>query len=170
MKSWAKLEKISDRSRGFTALIILPVWVFDYFHNNKSWKFLHIPSECHSSPVFEEYYFCAFYSCWSHFLCVCCAKSLQSCLTLCDPIDCSSQASSPGSPGLSRQEYWSGLPCPPPGNLPNPGIEPNLLCLLNWQVDSLPLVPHGNILFFIYLAVLGFHCGMWNISVVACGI
>ena len=25
--------------------------------------------------------------------------------------------------GLCRQEYWSGLPCPPPGNLPNPGIE-----------------------------------------------
>ena len=26
--------------------------------------------------------------------------------------------------GFYRQEYWSGLPCPPPGNLPNPGIEP----------------------------------------------
>ena len=26
--------------------------------------------------------------------------------------------------GFSRQEYWSGLPCPPPGDLPNPGIEP----------------------------------------------
>ena len=26
--------------------------------------------------------------------------------------------------GFSRQEYWSGLPCPPPGHLPNPGIEP----------------------------------------------
>ena len=26
--------------------------------------------------------------------------------------------------GFSRQDYWSGLPCPPPGNLPNPGIEP----------------------------------------------
>ena len=25
---------------------------------------------------------------------------------------------------FSRQEYWSGLPCPPPGDLPNPGIEP----------------------------------------------
>ena len=28
------------------------------------------------------------------------------------------------SMGFSRQEYRSGLPCPPPGNLPNPGIEP----------------------------------------------
>ena len=26
--------------------------------------------------------------------------------------------------GLSRQEYWSGLPCPPPEDLPDPGIEP----------------------------------------------
>ena len=30
----------------------------------------------------------------------------------------------PLSMGFSRQEYWSGLPCPPPGNLPNPGTEP----------------------------------------------
>ena len=30
----------------------------------------------------------------------------------------------PPSLGFSRQEHWSGLPCPPPGNLPNPGIEP----------------------------------------------
>ena len=28
------------------------------------------------------------------------------------------------SMGFSRLEYWSGLPCPPPGDLPNPGIEP----------------------------------------------
>ena len=30
----------------------------------------------------------------------------------------------PLSMGFSRQEYWGGLPCPPPGDLPNPGIEP----------------------------------------------
>ena len=30
----------------------------------------------------------------------------------------------PLSMGFSRQEYWSGLPCPPPGDLPHPGIEP----------------------------------------------
>ena len=44
------------------------------------------------------------------------------CLTLCNPMDCSP----PGSfvHGLSRQEYWSGLPFPPPGNLPSPGTEP----------------------------------------------
>ena len=40
------------------------------------------------------------------------AKSLQSCPTLCDPMDCSPQA--PLSMGFSRQEYWSGLPFPSP--------------------------------------------------------
>ena len=48
------------------------------------------------------------------------AKSLQSCLTLCDPVV--SQA--PPSMGFSRQDHWSGLQCPPPGDLPDPGIEP----------------------------------------------
>ena len=36
----------------------------------------------------------------------------------------------------SRQEYWSGLPCPLPGDLPHPGIEPSFPAL---QVDWLPL-------------------------------
>ena len=40
------------------------------------------------------------------------AKSLQSCLTLCDPIDEAQQA--PPSLGFSRQEHWSGLPFPAP--------------------------------------------------------
>ena len=43
---------------------------------------------------------------------LCYAKSLQSCLTLCDPIDGSHQA--PSSLGFSRQEHWSGLPFPSP--------------------------------------------------------
>ena len=33
----------------------------------------------------------------------------------------------PLSMGFSRQEYWSGLPCPPPGDLPDPGIKPTSL-------------------------------------------
>ena len=39
------------------------------------------------------------------------------------------------SKGFTSQEYWSGLPCPPPGDCPNPGIEPGSPAL---QVDSLP--------------------------------
>ena len=55
------------------------------------------------------------------------AKSLQSCLTFCDK--------APLSMGFSEQEYWSGLPCPPPGDLPDPGIEPRSPAL---QAGSLP--------------------------------
>ena len=47
----------------------------------------------------------------------------------------------PLSMGFSRQEYWSGLPCPPPGDLPNPGIQPRFPAL---QADSLPSVPPGK--------------------------
>ena len=53
------------------------------------------------------------------------AKSLQSYPTVGDPVDCRPQA--PLSMGFSRQEYWSGLPCPLPGDLPDPGIEPAFL-------------------------------------------
>ena len=42
------------------------------------------------------------------------------------------------SMGFSRQEYWSRLPCPPPGDLPNQGLNLHLLCFLHWQADSLP--------------------------------
>ena len=51
-----------------------------------------------------------------------CAKLLQSCLTLCNSMDCSPPGSSVHGI-LSMQEYWSGLPFPPPGDLPNPGIK-----------------------------------------------
>ena len=46
--------------------------------------------------------------------------------------------------GLSTEEYWSRLPCPPPGDLPNPGIKPTSLSLLHWWVGSLPLAPPGK--------------------------
>ena len=50
----------------------------------------------------------------------------------------------PLSKGFSRQEYWSGLPFPSSGDLPDPGIKPTSLCLLHWQVDPLPLTPPGK--------------------------
>ena len=56
-------------------------------------------------------------------------KSLQSCLTLCDPMDCSLPGSSVFL-GFSRQEYWGGLWFPSPGDLPDPGIEPTSLTSL----------------------------------------
>ena len=59
--------------------------------------------------------------------------------TLGDPTDCSCQA--PLSMGFSRQECWSGVPCPSPGDLPDPGIEPRSPVL---QTDSLPSEPPGS--------------------------
>ena len=62
----------------------------------------------------------------------------QSHLTLCDPMDCSV----PGSSGFSRQESWSGLPFPSPGDLSNPGIEPRSPAL---QADALLSEPPGKL-------------------------
>ena len=57
----------------------------------------------------------------------------KSCLTLATPWTVACQA--PLSMGFSRQEYWTGLPFPSPGDLPDPGIEPRSPAL---QADSLP--------------------------------
>ena len=45
---------------------------------------------------------------------------------------------------FSRQEYWSGLPFPAPGDLPHPGIEPLSLASPALVVDSLPAEPEGK--------------------------
>ena len=57
-----------------------------------------------------------------------CAKSLQSCLTLCDSMGCSPPGSS--IRGIPRREYRTGVPCLPPGGLPHPGVEPTSLLSL----------------------------------------
>ena len=48
--------------------------------------------------------------------------------------------------GFSRQEYCSGLPCPSPGDLPNPGTEPRSLTV---QADTLPFEPPGKSIGFL---------------------
>ena len=62
-----------------------------------------------------------------------CTQSLSHVLTLATPYTIARQA--PLSTGFSRPEYWSGLPFPSPGDLPDPGIKPTSLAL---QSDSLP--------------------------------
>ena len=52
----------------------------------------------------------------------------------------------PLSMGFSRQEYWSGLPSPPPGDLPDPGIKPRSPASPALQ-DSLPTETSGKPLF-----------------------
>ena len=65
------------------------------------------------------------------------------------------------SMGFSRQESWSGLPFPPPGDFPHPGIEPASPCLLHWQVDSLPLSRLGGPL-GVWASVTA-ACRLWNL-------
>ena len=67
-------------------------------------------------------------------------KVAQSCLTLCDPMD-SSLHQAPPSMGFSRQEYWSRLPFPSPGDWPNPGIKSRPPAL---QADALLSEPPGK--------------------------
>ena len=68
-----------------------------------------------------------------------CAKSLQSRPTL-----WTAAYQAPLSMGFSRRECWSGLPRPPPGIFLTQVLNPCLLCLLPWHVNSLPGVPPGT--------------------------
>ena len=71
--------------------------------------------------------------------CVC--SVAQSCETLCDPTDCSPPGSSVHA--IFRQEYWSGLPFPPPGDLPDPRDRTRDSCI-SWigrQVSFITVPP-----------------------------
>ena len=68
-----------------------------------------------------------------------CVLVAQLCLTFCDPMDCSPLGSFVH--GISRQEYWSRLPFPSPGDLPSQGIEFRSPAL---QADSLLSEPLGK--------------------------
>ena len=68
-----------------------------------------------------------------------CVLVAQSCLTLCNLMDCSPQA--PLSVGFPRQEYWNGLPFPSSGDPLNLAIELRSSAL---QADSLPSEPPGK--------------------------
>ena len=70
---------------------------------------------------------------------LCCAYSLSCIQLFVTPWTVAHQA--PLSMGFSRQEYWSGLPCPPPGDLPNSGIETRSPAL---QGDFLLSEPPGK--------------------------
>ena len=82
-----------------------------------------------------------------------CVLSLQLCLTFCNPMDCSPS-------GFSRQKYWSGLPCPPPGDLPNPGMEPvspayNVLnegeFFIHWATGEAHVYMHIYAIYMLYM-------------------
>ena len=83
-------------------------------------------------------------------VCVCVHVHAQLCPTLCDLMDCACQV--PLSVGIPRQEYWSGLPFPPPGHLPDPGIKPVSPKSPALQANSLPLCHLGS---HIYMYIYG---------------
>ena len=72
-----------------------------------------------------------------YWMLLCISEVAQSCPTLCDPM----AYQAPPSMEFSRQEYWSGLPFPSPGDLPDPGIEPGSPAL---QADALPSKSPGR--------------------------
>ena len=79
----------------------------------------------------------------------------QLCPTLCDPMDCSQV---PLSMGFSRQEYWSGLPLLPAGDLPNPEIEPVSLASPALAGGFFPTVPPGSPIGIVSCVVPGVIC------------
>ena len=68
----------------------------------------------------------------------------------------------PLSMEFSRQEYWSGLPCSPPGDVPNPGIESRSPAL---QVDSLPSEPPGNSQCKLHFTIYNNYSVLYNINI-----
>ena len=96
----------------------------------------HLPLLC--LPLQSSKWASVFFLPLAFYVCMC-AKSLQLFPTLCNPMTVVRQA--PLSMGLSRQEYWSGLPCPPPGNLANPGTEPASLTSPALQANCPHSVP-----------------------------
>ena len=96
-----------------------------------SWRFLDLPT----SPIRVRVLRARDYSCFSGTLVIyktIFAFSNTECYAVLSHLSCvhlfatlwTVAHQAPLSMGFSRQEYWSGLPCPPPGDLPDPGIEP----------------------------------------------
>ena len=106
--SWLILSLVLDR------MLSLSPRNFIFFFSVISFHILKPLPPCYSFPTSFKYNQ------------VCSIKNrvlvAQSCLTLCDPMDCSPTRLS--IHGFPRQEYWSGLPCASPGDLPDPGIKP----------------------------------------------
>ena len=79
-------------------------------------------------------------------VCVCDCVCARMCVRVCVYTQLLSRIQLFGTPwtgssvhGILRQGYWRALPCPPPGDLPNPRTEPTPPVSPYWQGDSLPL-------------------------------
>ena len=69
--------------------------------------------------------------------------------------------------GFSSQEYWSGLPGPPPGDLPHPGMEPASLMSPAWGGRFLPLAPPGKPM--TDFRATHYYSGRYSLSAIAAG-
>ena len=99
-------------------------------------------------------------------VCVCVCVCVFSCSVMSDSLQPWTVACQPPLPmEFPRQKYWSGLPFPPPGDLPNPGIKLMPMCLLYWQADYFSLPPPGTLfMFFSIRHVIAFlHSGALSI-------
>ena len=72
---------------------------------------------------------------------------------------CPAARQAPLSTGFPRQEYWSGVPCPPPGDSPDLEIEPKSPAAPVLQVDSLPLSHRESPKLYIYKYIIVFIWG-----------
>ena len=83
-------------------------------------------------------------------VCVCVCVCVSVCVVSCSVVSSSLQLYGLQSTRIlcpwdfSQEKYWSGLPFPPPGDLPNPDIEPKSIASLPLQVDSLLLSHQGS--------------------------
>ena len=115
---------VSLKSNGLIACGSESTGVYTYYFCNQISSFKNKPSQTHTHTHTHTH--------WS-------AKLLQSCLTLHDPRDCSPPDSSVCE--ILQARYYSGLPFPSPGDLPDPGIEPPSPAM---QANSLPLSHLGS--------------------------
>ena len=127
---WGRKESDTTERLNWTELMTL-------IHKMRQWL-LHITLSDFSSllSIAPNYLFGNQRLC----VCVCVRVCAQSCSILEAPWTVAHPA--PLSMEFSRQEYWSGMPFPSPGDLP--GIKPVPLASPAWAADSLPLVPPGK--------------------------
>ena len=92
--------------------------------------------------------------------CLCRVNPVYFCPALWDSMDCSPPA--PSVHGVPRQEYWSGLPFPSPGDLPNPGIEPMSPALAGGFLAPEPPGKRSCNTYLMFVSfIIGFDLDLW---------
>ena len=108
----------ADGAISWKAVLMVCGWIWEGWTRMRQWKWEILDTiNISKQKTHPQHLLMNCYAC-ERLVFVLVAKSY---LTLCDPMDCSSQA--PLFMGFLRQEYWNGLPFPSPGDLPNPGIK-----------------------------------------------